>query len=614
MPTYDPNVGNVPPYVHERSHWQPGKAEEIPRPSKAPQQRRPDNMRTSLPPGSLTAQARNEAHATMNIEQFFTPPQSPPNHHQQFAKFGAPPVPAPTHAIATSAPPADRGIQPFVGHVRYEQCRQPEYMAVPLQHRPTPYAGIAEINETNHQRLAAEFEKQKRYRQSQQHNGRFDQGWNPPEMSQALGQPYADHRGSVNPEFDNEGNLTSGSWVCVGSRPSLPPTVENLPAPYTGWGGQPGSTPYPSQQHSVATIARTETAPPTQHSVATAVPANYEPEPMCCDIEIEVDDVGVNTTPIVSRNAESQTKSAAMRATSMQTEAFRDPDQLLPHDDNTCSICLDEYGHGHQCLRLECGHIYHEMCWQNGAATFEADQMARDAYVRQVIQGIPVPHGEIPGIGPWRGSCPICRSQARIKTRWTWIDRRLLTQPDGEGQISPDHVAPNRDFYVMPRFADQRISAIYGDMIATSIQKGFKRAKDIEDAACERALQEGLFHRNPVPAAPETNYQEGGGSASGIAPATAAQEQRDLRVREGLLEQLIAALPRLNLGGNAPSIRHPLLMMLVAVAWLKPHHREAHLSGDRVLASRPSLMDSSSTIENNHSKNDVGSTTKQTLW
>ena len=53
--------------------------------------------------------------------------------------------------------------------------------------------------------------------------------------------------------------------------------------------------------------------------------------------------------------------------------------------------------------------------------------------------------------------------------------------------------------------------------------------------------------------------------------------------------------------------------MQVAVAWLKPHHREVHLSGDRVLPSqlRP---DSSSEIEDNHSKNNVGSTTKQMLW
>ena len=107
-----------------------------------------------------------------------------------------------------------------------------------------------------------------------------------------MGQQYATHLGTnLPPELDSEGNLGSGSWVCVGNRPSMPPTTENLPGSYPGWGGQPGSTPYPHHsQQSVATVVPATTAPPSHHSVATAVPAHLAlgHAPMS-DEEVEVD-------------------------------------------------------------------------------------------------------------------------------------------------------------------------------------------------------------------------------------------------------------------------------------------------------------------------------------
>ena len=193
-PAYNPYVGNAPPYVEGHTFWSPDQANGPPATSGKPAQRWPSSMYASdraLPSGSLLAQARQEARDFMDAEQ--------PHHHARFERPGGPVMPSPNHHIEMSAPPADRGIEPFVGAVRFEQCRLPEYVAVPLKHRPTPYSGIAEINETN---LIAEQQKQRRLQERQQ-------------------QPSGDY----NPWTETQPDVLTGSadtddsWICLETDP-----------------------------------------------------------------------------------------------------------------------------------------------------------------------------------------------------------------------------------------------------------------------------------------------------------------------------------------------------------------------------------------------------------
>jgi len=69
-------------------------------------------------------------------------------------------------------------------------------------------------------------------------------------------------------------------------------------------------------------------------------------------------------------------------------------------EDDACTLCLSDYEHGCNILRLQCCHTFHTECWER----------------------------YITSSGPNRDRCPVCRGYAAIIAIWGFIDHTRVTQ------------------------------------------------------------------------------------------------------------------------------------------------------------------------------------------
>jgi hypothetical protein len=86
-----------------------------------------------------------------------------------------------------------------------------------------------------------------------------------------------------------------------------------------------------------------------------------------------------------------------------------------------CSICVSDFEHGENVLRLVCRHMYHRECWHN--------------YMQSLNQS-----------GARNSQCPNCRGAGTMVAAWRYIDPTLITQ-----RMNGDEQAANE----LDMFAEQ---------------------------------------------------------------------------------------------------------------------------------------------------------------
>ena len=93
------------------------------------------------------------------------------------------------------------------------------------------------------------------------------------------------------------------------------------------------------------------------------------------------------------------------------THADMQTDEFVPHiydgNDDSCSICTQQFVHGERVCRLSCRHMFHAACWES----FQTHHNALPDMPFQL-----------------RPDCPNCRGAGSIIAIWRYVDENLVTQ------------------------------------------------------------------------------------------------------------------------------------------------------------------------------------------
>ena len=74
-------------------------------------------------------------------------------------------------------------------------------------------------------------------------------------------------------------------------------------------------------------------------------------------------------------------------------------------NDTVCSICTEQFRHGHKCARLECNHVFHEDCFMMALSHYVQNSRRQD--------------------GP-KVDCPNCRAPGVVKAIFPFTGSRTM--------------------------------------------------------------------------------------------------------------------------------------------------------------------------------------------